>query len=132
MALVKLTRLLAWLNKSPIKENDNALYQTIRELVKEVQALQDAFANLTITGANTIINNPTNFILLDSGSDDGGGGGDIGPPGVAGADGANGMVPYFIASGETFTVPEFKQALFAMNIDNEGILDVEGFLIEVD
>lgn len=132
MALVKLTRLLAWLNKSPIKENDNALYQTIRELVKEVQALQDAFANLTITGANTIVNNPTNFILLDSGSDDGGGGGDIGPPGVAGADGANGMVPYFIASGETFTVPEFKQALFAMNIDNEGILDVEGFLIEVD
>lgn len=45
---------------------------------------------------------------------------------------AGGMVPFFIADGDTFMVPEFKQAPFAMNIDNEGILIVDGFLIEVD
>lgn len=43
-----------------------------------------------------------------------------------------GMVPYFIASGDTFTVPLYKQAPFAITIDNEGILDIEGYLIEVD
>lgn len=44
----------------------------------------------------------------------------------------NAMVPTFIASSETFTVPADRQALFAMPIDNEGVLDVEGFLVEVD
>lgn len=53
------------------------------------------------------------------------------PAGGTPADGG-GMVPYFIASGDTFTVPEFKQALFAMTIDVEGVLDVSGVLIEVD
>lgn len=52
------------------------------------------------------------------------------PPATVGAEGA--MVPYFIAAGDTFTVPEFKQALFSMTIDNEGILDVVGYLLEVD
>jgi hypothetical protein len=53
-------------------------------------------------------------------------------PTSSGSAAANSMVPYFIASGETFTVPEFKQALFSEAIDNEGTLDVEGLLIEVD
>jgi hypothetical protein len=43
-----------------------------------------------------------------------------------------GGVPYFIPSGSTFTVPLYVQALFSMTIDNEGIIDVDGFLIEVD
>lgn len=43
-----------------------------------------------------------------------------------------GMVPTFIAAGETFTVPTNRQALYAMPIDNEGILIVDGFLINVD
>jgi len=55
-----------------------------------------------------------------------------GPPGSSSSSSGNSFVPYFIASGETFTVPLFKQALFAMNIDNEGILDIEGFLIEIN
>lgn len=42
------------------------------------------------------------------------------------------MVPYFIASGSTFTVPLYKQGLFSMTIDVEGILIVDGFLIQVD
>jgi hypothetical protein len=41
-------------------------------------------------------------------------------------------VPYFIASGDTFTVPDFIQSLFTMTIDNEGTLDVVGYLIQVD
>lgn len=41
------------------------------------------------------------------------------------------FVPYFIASGETFTVPEYKQALFHMPIDCEGSLVVDGYLVEV-
>lgn len=40
--------------------------------------------------------------------------------------------PTFIAVGETFTVPVFKQVLFATIIDNEGTLDVQGMLVEVD
>jgi len=65
---------------------------------------------------------------------------------VAAPDGAGGIafraetggidpfVPYFIDAGETFTVPEFKQALFAMTIevDPGGTLAVDGFLLEVD
>lgn len=42
-----------------------------------------------------------------------------------------GMVPYAIASGETYTVPVNKQAPFAMIIDNAGTLVVDGFLILV-
>lgn len=44
----------------------------------------------------------------------------------------SGGVPYFIPEGSTFRVREYLQALFAMPIDVEGILDVEGYLIEVD
>jgi hypothetical protein len=42
------------------------------------------------------------------------------------------FVPVFLAAGETFTVPENKQALFAMPIDNEGTLIVDGYLVWVD
>jgi hypothetical protein len=42
------------------------------------------------------------------------------------------MVPYFIAVGETFTVPLFKQALWAATIDNEGTLAVDGLLLQVN
>lgn len=44
----------------------------------------------------------------------------------------SGGVPHFIPEGSTFRVREYLQALFAMPIDVEGILDVEGFLIEVN
>ncbi len=56
-----------------------------------------------------------------------------GPTGPTGPSGPAGLgVPYFIASGDTFTVPLFIQSLWAMPIDNEGLIDVLGFLIEVD
>lgn len=40
-------------------------------------------------------------------------------------------VPHFIASGDTYTVALYKQALFTMPIDNEGDLVVDGYLVEV-
>jgi len=54
------------------------------------------------------------------------------PTDTGGTDNTGAMTPIFIESGDTFTIPEDKQAVFAMNIDNEGIIDCEGFLIEVD
>lgn len=45
---------------------------------------------------------------------------------------SGGSVPYFVASGKTYRVPENQQALFAMTIDCEGILAVDGYLIGVD
>jgi hypothetical protein len=43
-----------------------------------------------------------------------------------------GFVPTYIGPAETFRVPADRQALYAAPIDNEGILDVVGLLIEVD
>lgn len=42
------------------------------------------------------------------------------------------MVPTYIDPAETFTVPANRQALFTVPIDNEGILDVDGVLEEVN
>lgn len=42
------------------------------------------------------------------------------------------MVPYYIPTGETFTVPVYKQALFSEPISGPGLLVVEGMLIEVN
>lgn len=42
-----------------------------------------------------------------------------------------GMVPYYVAPADTFTVPLYKQALYLMEIDNAGLLVVEGYLLEV-
>lgn len=74
----------------------------------------------------------------------GGGGGAAvpGPQGPAGAMGATGAagpagpagpvgVPYFIPDGDTFVVPENQQCLSAMDITIDGILQVDGFLVEV-
>lgn len=44
---------------------------------------------------------------------------------------ADGLVPYYIASGDTYTVPLYKQALYSTEIDNGGTLDVIGLLLEV-
>lgn len=46
--------------------------------------------------------------------------------------GGGGMVPFFIPAAETFVVPPNKQALFTIPIDVEGIMDIEGVLVEVD
>lgn len=60
----------------------------------------------------------------------------LAPTGTGGlefrAEAGGGFTPTYIGPAETFTVPANRQALYAMPIDNEGILDVVGFLIEVD
>jgi hypothetical protein len=126
-------RLYSALLNTGLQNKDQPLYQVIYLLIGQVVAL----TNITSAGggsgggsSTTIINNLIQQLALDG--SDGGGGSDISIPGPRGEDGANGMVPYFIAVDEIFTVPEFKQALFAMNIDVEGILVIDGFLIEVD
>lgn len=44
---------------------------------------------------------------------------------------ASGFVPYFIPSGNTFTIPLYQQALFNITIDNEGTIDNNGILVYV-
>jgi hypothetical protein len=46
--------------------------------------------------------------------------------------GSDSAVPYFIPVSQTYTVAEYKQALFAVNIDVEGTLEVNGILCEVN
>lgn len=104
--------------------------EMLQILFKKVRELEQTIAALP-PGGTTIINQTINAAIIDDGGG-GGGEGEMGPPGVTGAQGVNGMVPYFIGPGETFTVPIYKQALFSMNIDNTGDLVVDGFLIEVD
>ena len=49
----------------------------------------------------------------------------------AGAAGFAVAVPLTIAAGSTFTVPANTQVLFEMTIDCEGVIDLEGVLVEV-
>ncbi len=131
--LPDLDRLKVTLLKSGIQQKDQPLYQVINQLIdflrKSIGILQSDVAAVSGGGGSTATTQIIQQLLLDG--DSGGDGGDT-IPGPQGEPGENGMVPYFIAASETFTVPEFKQALFAMNIDNEGILIIDGFLIEVD
>jgi len=61
-----------------------------------------------------------------------GGGPGGGPGGGGGVGSAIGGVPYYIPPDGSYTVPLYIQALFEQTIDNEGILEVDGFLIQVD
>lgn len=128
-----LDRLKVTLLKSGLQQKDQPLYQVINQLIdflrKSISQLQDATSGSSGGGGTTTINQTIQQLLLDGDGDSGEA--DI-IPGPRGIDGVNGMVPYFIAAGEKFTVPLYKQALFSMNIDNEGELEIEGFLIEVD
>lgn len=132
--MIDSSRLLSQLLISGLQTDNQPLYQLIRDLIKN-QALLEALIGSgsgSGSGGGGGIVNVTNVIQQIISSDGDSGGDAISIPGAAGEDGVNGMVPYFIATGEVFTVPEFKQALFSINIDNEGILEVDGFLIEVD
>lgn len=51
--------------------------------------------------------------------------------GVKWAASTGGAVPWFIASGDTFSVSQYSQSLFVIPIDVEGTLDVSGYLIEM-
>jgi hypothetical protein len=127
-------RLKAILLNTGLQQKDQPLYQFLNSLVDKVVALSAAISSSSSSGGGGSTTSITDIIQQIFGGDGDSGGGDVipGPAGAPGIDGANGMVPYSIALGETFTVPVNKQALFAMNIDNSGTLVVDGFLIEVD
>jgi hypothetical protein len=44
----------------------------------------------------------------------------------------SGQMPYYIPSGDSYTVDNYKQGLFALPIDVEGTLEVDGQLVQVD
>ena len=49
------------------------------------------------------------------------------------ASGSAEFVPYYLGTGETFTLPVYKQALYSETIELDGgTLDVAGLLIEVE
>lgn len=137
MAIPSLDRLQATLLISGLQQKDQPLYQVISQLISALQQV----ANTVISGGssgggssvtNNIFNTIQQIDIAGSSSD-----GEEpmvipGPPGTNGTGGEESFVPYYIAPTETFIVPIYKQALFGMNIDNEGILEVDGFLIEVD
>lgn len=139
MSTIDPSRLYTQLQNTGLANKDSPLYQLIRELIGTISKINiDVNGLLIPSGSGTpsstsgIIQQLQGFFDIDGGSyyqgDDNGL--MIGPPGIPGLDGP--MVPYHILPAEIFTVPLYKQALFAMNILNEGMLVVDGFLIEVD
>lgn len=125
-----ITRLKTWLISSRLQTDNNALYQVINELILALSAINNAAATSSTSisggsGGSTV----QNFMIFEESiSDDG----SVSPPSsMSSSSGTDAFIPYFIGPTETFTVPIYKQGLFGMNIDNEGILVVDGFLIEV-
>ncbi len=126
-------RLKYILQNTGLQNSDNPLYQFLDSLLLAVNKLNNAAGSIVpAPSSTTFITNNLQFLDVGGGSGDGDGdsGLVVGPKGEDGPAGP--MVPYYIALGETFTIPLYKQALFSMNIDNNGTIDIEGFLIEVD
>ena len=142
LTVPEFSRLLAKLNQTKSKESDKALYEFCKDLLVDVKNFSDAAAfAINNNPAISLVNKP--FLLA----------GDPLPQLPLGRDllagtgitfddsvthertisaSASAGVPYFIADGDTFTVPEFIQALFTIIIDVEGLLVVDGFLVWVD
>lgn len=55
------------------------------------------------------------------------GGGSVGPTGPAGP-----TMPTLVAAGSTFTVTADTQALYAISVQCDGVLVVDGALVEVN
>lgn len=136
--MIDVSRLLSQLQTTGLQNKDTPLYQVIQQLI---MALSDLTGSVT-----TIISNPTPGVPGPAGPPIGllAGFGDdlreLSEPTIIISEtiGSNNtqtgieQVPYFIATGDTFIIPLYKQALFSMNIDNEGTIQLDGFLIEVD
>lgn len=124
------SRLYSTLLNTGLQTKDNPLYQVIHSLIDEIKRLNALIAANSSSGggSSTIINNQFMSGMMGIAGEDGADA--IIIPGSRGPEGP--IVPYFIPDGNTFNVPENDQALFSMNIDNEGVIDVEGYLVEVD
>lgn len=49
----------------------------------------------------------------------------------AGGGSGDGMMPFFIQPTETYHIPQYKQGLYTLPIDNEGAFIIDGILVEV-
>lgn len=87
-------------------------------LVEEIPTAEGAFVYFTSSGIE-----PEGFVLAPSAANPAGGGG---------GSSSGGMVPYYIPVDETFTVPLYKQGLWAEPIEVDGALVVNGILMGVD
>jgi hypothetical protein len=128
MAIFDPSRLYSTLLNTGLQVKDNALYQVVHDLIAALVTVNKQL-NGVISSSSSSVTNINNVIqqlveVSEFSSDDFQIPGPIGPAGP--------IVPYHIGINETFLVPLYKQALFSMNIDNEGIIEVDGFLIEVD
>jgi hypothetical protein len=136
MAKFDPTRLIVQLQNTGLAVKDNPQYQLLFQMLKAMAEINTEVNGLSSgssssSSSSTIVNQLIQQLNFDSGSNDANND-DLTIPGPQGIDGVNGIVPYFIALSDKYTIPEFKQALFAMNINVEGILEIDGFLIEVD
>lgn len=130
-------RLQVQLLNTGLQNKDNPLYQLLFLMIGALNQLQAQINAITGGDVTNIINNTTVIQqMLGSPLGDDSSSGEDGFPGVQGIPGIPGengpLMPYFIATGETLTVPLYKQGLFSVPIDNEGTIDVDGYLVEVN
>ena len=74
-------------------------------------------SNITITGGSS------GYVLTT----DGAGSLSWAPSGGAG----DGLMPYYIPVGDTYTIPQYRQGLFLLPITVDGTLTVNGALVQV-
>lgn len=99
--------------------------------------IQIVFANGHVAAASLVVSGTTNLGPVSNVTITGGTSGQ-----VLSTDGAGnlsfttvsggGQMPYYIPTGETYTVEENKQGLFAIPITIDGDLVVNGLLVQVD
>lgn len=97
-------RLLSQLNATQLQQKDNPTYQVIKQLIQRIKDLE----GLINSGNTTNITNEIIQQYFLSGGDSDSGNGEIGPPGIRGADGAIGPTG---ASGNSFPfmLPELDE-----------------------
>jgi hypothetical protein len=130
MAKIDPTRLYTALLNTGLQNKDNPLYQVIHDLIGILANINKQTNTLSGSSGSTSIIQQTVIQLSDFVEGDAESW-PIFPPPLSDAE-IDAFIPYFIGPTETFSIPINKQGLFSMNIDNEGILIVDGFLIEVD
>jgi len=75
--------------------------------------------NITITGGSS------GQVLTTNGS------GGLSWANSGGGGSGDGLMPYYIPVGETYTIPENRQGLFVLPITIDGTLEIDGILVEV-
>jgi len=125
------TRLKSILLNTGLQIKDNPLYQLLNGLIdglSDVNKGVSSFTSVSIPGPPGPAGAP-GFLFEDQIGD-----ADsviAAPSTSSGGGSSSSFVPYLIPAGSTFVVPINYQALFEMTIEVDGILEVDGFLIEV-